>query len=97
MGEVEALISTNAVEIEENQGLPSGHSRGEEPRLTLGRGICAGAKQTELGPRYRVAASLALLCISGRRLLALTFVSIKLQNLFPKHTVTKYTVLSIRL
>lgn len=97
MGEVEAQISTNAVEIEENQGPLPGHSRGEEPRLALGRGFCAGARQTELGPCYRVAASLALLRVSGRTLLALTFVSIELQNLFPKYTVTKYTVLSTRL
>lgn len=89
MGEVEAQIGTNAVEIEENQGLPSGHSRGEEPRLALGRAICTGARQTELGPHYRVAASLALLRVSSRRLLALTFISIELQNFFPKHTVIK--------
>lgn len=97
MGEVEAQTSTNAVEIEENQGLPSGHSRGEEPSLALGRAICTGAKQTELGPHYHVVASLALLRVSGRRLLALTFMCIELQNFFPKHTVTKYAVLCTRL
>lgn len=97
MGEVEAQISTNAVEIEENQGLPSGHSRAEESRLALGRGICAGARQGELGPHYWVAASLSLLCVSVGRLLTWIFIRIELQNFFPKHTVTKYTVLGTHL
>jgi len=97
MEEAEAQLSTNAVEIEENQGPLSGHSRGKKPRLALGRGIYTGAQQDELGLCYQVAAPLTLLCVSGRRLFALTFVSIELQNPFPKHIVTKYTVLSIRL
>lgn len=47
IGEVEEQISANSVEIKENQGL-LGHSRGEEPRLALGRGICTEARQAEL-------------------------------------------------
>lgn len=69
MWEAEAQICNNALEIEENQGLLPRHSRGEGPRLALGREICSGTRQTELRSHYWVAATLALLCVSGMTLL----------------------------
>lgn len=64
----EAQISNSALEIEENQGLMPCHSRDKGPGLALGRGICTGTRQTELESHYWVAATLALVCVSGRTL-----------------------------
>lgn len=69
MREAEAQTRNNALEMEEKQGLLPHHLRDERLRLALGRGICTGTRQTELGSHYWVAATLALLCVSGRTLL----------------------------
>lgn len=82
MSEVEAQISTNEVEIKENQGLPSGHSRPEESRFALGWGICAEARQAELGPHYWVAASLSL-CICWETI-GIDFLIYKISKLLSK-------------
>lgn len=70
MGEAEAQISNNALETEENQGLLPLYSRDERARLALGKWICIGTRQTELVSHYWVAATLALLRVSERTLLA---------------------------
>lgn len=70
MGEAETQISNNALETEDKQGLLPPHSRDERPRLALGRGICTGTRQTELGSHYWVAATLALACVSGKDTIA---------------------------